>query len=120
MYNILIYKDQNGKSEIENYMKSLQQKKDKSSIIKFSKITSYMEILSEKGLAIGTPYIKHLDENIWELRPLRDRILFAYCENTTFVLLSIFVKRTQKTPKREIAKAKKLFKDFKIRSESNE
>ena len=120
MYKILIYKDKNGKSEIENYIKNLQQKKDKSSIIKFAKITSYIHLLAEKGLTIGQPYIKHIDADIWELRPLKDRILFAYCEKTTFVLLSIFMKQTQKTPKREIEKAKKMFIDFKIRSESNE
>ena len=26
---------------------------------------------------IGEPFIKHLEGEIWELRPLRDRILFA-------------------------------------------
>ncbi len=30
----------------------------------------------EHGTAAGEPYVKHLDGEIWELRPLRDRILF--------------------------------------------
>ncbi|MBR3186480.1 MAG: type II toxin-antitoxin system RelE/ParE family toxin [Lachnospiraceae bacterium] len=41
---------------------------------------------------------------IWELRPLRNRILFAAWVNDSFVLLSHFMKKTQKTPKREIEK----------------
>ena len=66
---------------------------------------------------VSTPYIKHLDTEIWELRPLRDRILFAYWDNNKFILLSYFMKQTQKTPPREIEKAKRLLKDYKNRSE---
>ena len=66
---------------------------------------------------VSTPYIKHLDTEIWELRPLRDRILFAYWDNNKFILLSYFMKQTQKTPSREIEKAKRLLKDYKNRSE---
>ena len=60
--------------------------------------------------------IKHLEDEIWELRPLRDRILFAYWENNKFILLNIFMKKTQKTPKKEIEKAKKYLKEFMKRS----
>ena len=71
-------------------------------------------------LAIGEPYIKHLDNDIWELRPLRDRILFAYWNNNKFILLSQFIKKTQKTPLREIEKAKRLLNDYRERSNSND
>lgn len=77
MYNIEIYEDNHGKSEIKEYIKSLQNKKNKSNNIKFNKIVSYIRMLQENGLSIGEPYIKHLDNDIWELRPLRDRILFC-------------------------------------------
>lgn len=57
---------------------------------------------------------------IWELRPLRDRILFfAYIDNK-IVLLSHFQKKTQKTPKREIKKAEKLMNDYIERGEDDE
>lgn len=80
----------------------------------------YIDLLSECGLTLTEPYIKKLDKEIWELRPLRDRILFAsWCDNK-FVLLSIFMKQTQKTPKREIEKAKRLLEDYKKRSDENE
>ena len=35
MYNVVFYKDKNGKSEIEDYLLKLQKKKDKDSRIKF-------------------------------------------------------------------------------------
>ena len=63
------------------------------------------------------PYIKHLDGEIWELRPLKNRIMFFGYDGKQFVLLSHFIKKTQKTPKREIDKAKRLMKDYLERNE---
>ena len=62
---------------------------------------------------------KHLEDEIWELRPLRDRILFAAWTGDGFVLLHHFMKQTQKTPRREIEQAKRELVDFKQRSEGN-
>ena len=109
-----------GKSEIYEYLKKLLKKSDNNSRIKLNKITAYIDILCDKGINIGEPYIKHIENDIWELRPLRDRILFAYWNNNKFILLNIFMKESQKTPKREIDKAKRLLKDFLDRSGRNE
>ncbi len=57
MYSIKIYEDKYGKSEIKDYIRSLQQNQSKDSKIKFNKIISYMRLLSENGLSIGEPYI---------------------------------------------------------------
>lgn len=116
MYSIKIYEDKYGKSEIKDYIRSLQQNQSKDSKIKFNKIISYMRLLSENGLSIGEPYIKYLDNGIWELRPLKDRILFTYWNNNRFILLSIFTKKTKKTPRNEIEKAKRLLKNYIDRS----
>lgn len=115
MYHIEIYENENHKSEIKEYIKNLQQRNSKDSNIKFNKIIAYIRMLQQNGLSLGEPYIKHLDSDIWELRPLRDRILFAYFNNNQFILLNIFMKQTQKTPKKEIEKAKKLLEDYKKR-----
>ena len=112
MYNIEIYIDKNGNSEIKEYIENVKKNNNKDSKIKFNKIIAYIRMLEQKGLSLGEPYIKHLEDNIWELRPLRNRILFAYYDNNKFILLNIFIKRTQKTPRREIDKAKKLFKKY--------
>lgn len=117
MYNIKIYEDKNGKSEVKEYIKSLRKSNNKNSKIKFNKIISYIK---QNGLELGIPYMKHLVNNIWELRPLRDRILLACLKNNEFILLTIFMKKTQKTPKREIEKAKRLLRDYMDRSERNE
>lgn len=120
MYDIEIYVDRKGNSEIYNYIKSLKENNNKENKQKMKKIDSYIDLLSEYGLALKEPYIKKLDKEIWELRLLRDRILFASWYNNKFVLLSVFMKQTQKTPVREIEKAKRLLEDYKNRSDKNE
>lgn len=46
---------------------------------------------------------------------MNNRILFAGWVGGAFVLLHCFVKKTQKTPKREIEQAKRELADFKER-----
>ncbi len=107
MYKIYFYKDKNGVEPVIEYMTELSKKNDKDSRIKLNKIGDYIEALKQYGLQLGEPYIKHLSGEIWELRPIRDRILFAAYVNGGYVLLHCFVKKTQKTPAREIEKAKR-------------
>lgn len=40
--------------------------------------------------------MKHIDGEIWELRPLRDRIFFVAWVDDSFVLLHQFMKKSQK------------------------
>lgn len=120
MYKITFYTDNKGNELVKDYISSLFEKDNKDNRIKREKILDYIDVLKLYGTRAGEPYVKHLDGNIWELRPLRDRILFfAYIENE-FVLLHHFQKKTQKTPKREIERAKKEMRDFIERSEDNE
>lgn len=116
MYTIEFYKDKNGKSEVHEYIKNLNRNNSKKNRQEGKKITAYIDLLAESGLMLKAPYIKKVDKEIWELRPLRDRILFASGHNNKFVLLSIFIKKAQKTPKLEIEKAKRLLEDYKKRS----
>ena len=122
MYKIIFYKDKNGYSNVLEHIETLKEKRftSKDAKVKFKKISSYLDMLSENGLEIGKSYIKHLENEIWELRPLRDRILFAYWDNNNFILLHQFIKKTQKTPKNEIKKAKNNLEDYKRRSDKND
>lgn len=120
MYKIYFYKDRNGNEPVKEYFEKLAARKDKDSRIKFNKIRDYVKLLSEYGTAAGEPYIKHLEGEIWELRPLRDRILFAAWDGKSFVLLHQFMKQTQKTPRGEITKAIKNLYDYKERGKDSE
>ena len=114
-YEIVFYVDRNGRSQLLDYISELERKGDKDSRINLLKIREYVKALSENGTRLPENYVKHLDGEIWELRPIRNRVLFAGWLNGSFVLLHSFVKKTQKTPKREIEQAKRELDDFKER-----
>lgn len=116
MYEIIFYEDKDGNSPVRDYLNSLALKSDKDSRVKLNSIRNHLLRLKTAGTRCGSPYVKHIDGEIWELRPLRDRILFAAWIDNSFVLLHQFVKDTQKTPPREIDKAKRELADFKERS----
>ena len=115
MHAIYFYKDKPGNQPILEYMRELALRNSKDSRIKLNKLNDYIELLSQHGTRAGQPYNKHLDAEIWDLRPLQDRILFVAWLDGSFVLLHHFVKKTQKTPRRGIEKAKRELQDLKER-----
>ena len=119
IYDIYFYEDKDGFSPVYDYIQTLSQKTDKDSRINHKKINDYIQVLSLHGKAAGEPYIKHIVDEIWELRPIRGRIFFASWTENGFILLHYFqFKKTQKTPKREIEQAKRNLQSIRERDES--
>ncbi len=112
MYAIHFYSDRSGNEPVPDYLRELSERSDKDSRIKLNKIRDYVKALARYGTQVGEPYVKHLDGQIWKLCPIRDRILFVAWHEGGSVLLHTFVKKTQKTPAREISKAKRELADM--------
>jgi len=118
MYEVIFYHTRNGESEVKNYLDELQAKAEtsKTDRINREKILAYIAALERYGTRIGRPAVGHIEGNLWELRPLRNRIFFFYWKDNKFVLLHHFIKKTQKTPPKEIERARLEMKDFLERS----
>jgi phage-related protein len=114
MYTVEFYRDRSGKSEIVELLDRLSAKAEtsKTDRINKEKILSYIGALAKYGTRVGDPIVKHIEDDIWELRPLRNRIFFFYFGDNTFVLLHHYIKKTQKTPVREIVQAKVNLEDY--------
>jgi len=114
MYHITFYTDKDGKSDILELLDELQKKGETSKTDRVNriKILAHIQALEENGTRIGQPFVKHIEGSLWELRPLRNRIFFFYWEDNTFVLLHHFIKKSQKTPEKEIERARLKQKDF--------
>ena len=117
MYNIEFYSSSDGVSELWNFLDDLQKKafSNKDARIQHKQIAQYIQLLADHGTRLGEKITKHLEEDIWELRPGNNRVLFFYHKEDTYVLLHHFRKKTQKTPRREIDKAKAERDDWKSR-----
>jgi len=117
VHEIIFYEDKNGNSPVYEFMQDLSKRTDKNSRINLNKINDYIETLSTNGKQAGEPYIKHIEGDIWELRPIKNRVFFASWSNEGFILLHHFQKKTQKTPQCEIDQAKRNLKDAQERSD---
>ena len=116
MYKVGFYL-KNGKSDIIEYLDKLKIKSEKSKEARIirNKILSYIKSLELYGTRVG----EHIEDDIWELRPLNNRIFFFYFKDNKFILLHYFIKKTNKTPKKEIEEAKNRMNDFIARSDKN-
>lgn len=73
-------------------------------------------VLMQSETHMPTHFIKPLEDGIQELRisvPNKEiRVLFIYDGETLVILLNCFVKKTRKTPRSEIEKAKKVRRQY--------
>lgn len=113
-YNIVFYEKQNGESELWNFLEKLRKKSttNKYARIQYKQASLYIELLQNNGTRLPDTVTKHIEEDIWELRPGNNRIFYFFCDKNDFVLLHNFRKKTQKTPRREIEKAKSERDDY--------
>lgn len=118
VYRIDFYTDAKGESDVKNFFASLWQAcpKSKDARIQYEQFFSQVEMLKEHGTNLPANITKHIEEDIWELRPGHNRILYFCWLGDTFVMLHHFRKTTQKTPRREIEKAKRERDDYIRRS----
>lgn len=97
MYEIEFYETEDGKCPIWDFLEALRLKAptNKDARIQHKQASLYIELLQQNGTHMNAEITKHLDDGIWELR-----------------------KKSQKTPKREIEKAKAERNDYLRRKET--
>ena len=122
MYNVEFYETQDGKSQTWEFLEELRIKAatSKDARIQHKQASLYIELLQQNGTRLNENITKHLEDGIWELRPGNNRVFYFFFQDNTFVLLHQFRKKTQKTPKREIEKAKRERDDYLFRKENDE
>ena len=120
MYGIEFYEKVDGTSDVLDFLENLRSKigSSKDARIQYKQATLYIELLQTNGTRLPENVTKHIDEDIWELRPGNNRIFYFYRTGNTFVLLHHFRKKSQKTPQREIDQAKRERDDYLSRKES--
>lgn len=114
LYKIEFYEDKNGVSELRTFIHSLLAKSadNKDARIQYEQIFTQIHELSLKGTNLPSNITKHIDGDIWELRPGHNRIFYFCWLGNKFVLLHHFRKKTRKTPLREIKRAKSERDDY--------
>jgi phage-related protein len=75
-----------------------------------ARLVRVAQLIEEKGLEhVGEPHLKHIEGRLWEMRLTGrsgiSRALYVTAAGKRVVILRVFVKKTQKTPRREIVLA---------------
>jgi len=82
-------------------------------IARFLRIGELIQVLGLER--VGEPHVKHIEGPLWEMRLKgRDgisRALYVVARPRRVVVVRVFVKKTQKTPRREIELALKRAED---------
>lgn len=108
-FNLVFYETLNGKVPAIEFLNSLDVKMR-------AKTNSMLKMLQNNGHELRAPYSKHLTEGIFELRTELgnniNRILYFFYSGGNIVITNGFIKKTKKTPRREIELAKKYRQDY--------
>lgn len=121
MYTVEFYETQDGECQVWDFLEGLRIKaaSNKDARIQHKQASLYIELLQQNGTHMNENITKHLEDGIWELRPGNNRVFYFFFQDDIFVLLHQFRKKSQKTPKREIEKAKRERDDYLSRKENN-
>ena len=102
-YRVLYYETENGREPVAEWI-------DNRPVREQVKLFWVLERLAESGFSLGPPWLKRLDDDIWEVRlkygGVLPRVLFYQRDERTLVLLDAFSKKAQRTPKRRLDTAR--------------
>ena len=108
-WSVEFYSDSDGDSSVLDWYGSLDDKTK-------AKLIWIFQLLETNGIEVGMPYIKPLGDKLYEVRADVNRntfrVIYFLYTGRRFILLHGFQKKTQKTPEKELERARKYLEDF--------
>jgi phage-related protein len=108
-WSVEFYADADGNSPVLDWYESLDEKTK-------AKLIWIFQLLEANGIELGMPYIKPLGDKLYEIRADVNRnafrVVYFLYTGRRFILLHGFQKKTQKTPTKELARARTYLEDF--------
>jgi phage-related protein len=100
---VVFFKTDRGNMPVKEWLNSLSKES--------KKIIGEDLRTAQFGFPLGMPLVRFMEKNLWEIRSHLEngsgvRIFFTICQNY-MILLHSFVKKSQKTPKKELTLARK-------------
>ena len=100
--------DADGTGQVSGFLMSLGANKQREA----ARMTALFDRVARNGPRQGTAKCHKIQDDIWELIQGSLRILFAHDGNRLILCTSGFVKKSQKTPKKEIKRAERILAEF--------
>lgn len=106
---IKFYEDSMGHNPVKEFLDELDPKMR-------TKMLRSIMALQEMGVSLRMPLSEYLEDGIFELRAQVgtniSRVMYFFMIGNQAILTHGFIKKTQKTPSREIERAKKIRSDY--------
>ena len=116
-YEIVFYEKSDGTEPVKDFIMNLLPKMQ-------AKTIRILDILQEFGPDLRMPYSKMLRDGIYQIRIIQGnncaRVLYFFTCGNKIILTNGFIKKTQKTPGREIEIAQKYRKDYERRNKNDQ
>lgn len=113
-FYVKFYETVDGEQPAKDFLNSLDKKMR-------AKMSDTIVLLRDNGNALRLPYSEFLEDGIFELRAKVgtdiSRVLYFFYVDRQIILTHGFIKKTQKTPRQEIERAKKYREDYLTRKE---
>lgn len=108
-WSVVFYRDERGSSPVRAFLQSLDEDAQAS-------LGWAIEQLRVRNVAAREPLVRHLEGKLWELRRESKtniyRLIYFFFRGRRIVLVHGFQKKTQKTPRHEIALARARWRAF--------
>lgn len=108
-FEVEFYETEDGTEPVKEFLKTLDDKL-------MAKMVKTIELLAVNGTDLREPYSKPLRNGIFEVRAKvgtdAARVLYFFVIGKKIILTNGFVKKTQKTPAKEIETAEKYRADY--------
>ena len=108
-FEVELYETWNGECPVEEFINTQNEEMQ-------AKILKMFELLEERGNSLGMPYSEHLIDGIYQVRARIgnniSRVLYFFGMKRAIVMTNGFLKKTQRTPLKEIKKAKRYRADY--------
>ena len=100
--------DASGSGLVSGFLNGLGANKQREA----ARMTALLDRVAAHGPRQGTAKCHQIQGDIWELIHGQLRILFAHDGHQLIVCTTGFIKKSQKTPKKEIKRAERILKEF--------
>lgn len=111
-FTVVFYQKADGTEPVREFMESLPPKL-------MAKMGRDLIKLQERNITLREPFVKHMGKGLFELRIGQAgdiaRAFYFFYEERTIVVTNGFIKKTAKTPRRELERARRYKKDWEER-----
>ena len=113
-FDVDFFKTTNGSCPTAEFLDSLEEKMK-------AKVLRTIMLLEQNGNDLREPYSKYLEDDIFELRIKQSsnisRVLYFFAVGNKIIITHGFIKKTKRTPKPELLRAKKYRTEYLCRKE---